>query len=157
MGISANGKIPIELATPAAALVAGTPEGTLLQLDGSGNETFATIPALIDGIMVSEVVDSATNINRRYLFNEIDYSGWTLPGDRIVVMRQFQGLTLNGIALEPPVADIVAGSTLILGANGKLKVRPGADVTSVTVAIVLAGSPILAGAVVTGNIHFRHN
>jgi hypothetical protein len=153
MAIAINGKIPVELAKPNASLVAGTPEGTLLQTHTDGTVIFGTVLNQIDGILVAEIVDAATAKDRLYIFNDIDYSGYVQAGDYIVVARQFDGLTMNGVALEPPASDIPKGDTLILGTNGRLKDRPGGDTTSATVAIAL--EPILAGSTKTGTIHFR--
>lgn len=153
MAIAINGKIPVELAVPNAALVAGTPEGTLLQTHTDGTAIFGTVLAQIDGILVAEVVSDAVSQDRQYIFKDIDYSGYVKAGQYVVVARQIDGLSMNGVALEAPVADATPGTTLILGTNGRLKVRPGGDNTTATAAIVL--ETILAGATKTGTIHFR--
>lgn len=153
MAITINGKIPVELAKPNAALVAGTPEGTLVKTHTDGTQTFADASTNIDGILVAEVIDASTFKDRTYIFKDIDYSGYIQAGDLCVVARQFDGLTMNGVALEAPAADVAIGTTLILGTNGRLKVRPGGDTTSATVAIVM--EVILTGATKTNTIHFR--
>lgn len=153
MAITINSKFPAELAVPNAALVAGTPEGTLLKTHTDGTATFADSLASIDGILVAEIVTAETAKDRQYIYKDIDYSGYVKPGEAIVVARQFDGLTMSGVAMEAPASDVAAGSTLILGTNGRLKVRPGGDTTSATVAIAL--EPIPTGAVKTGTIHFR--
>ena len=153
MAIVINSKFPVELATPNAAFVAGTPEGTLLKTHTDGTSTFADTVASIDGILVAEIVDNATYQDRQYIYKDIDYSGYVKAGAYIVVARQLDGLSMSGVALEAPASDIAAGSTLILGANGRLKVRPGGDTTSATVAIALEA--ILTGATKTNLIHFR--
>jgi hypothetical protein len=62
---------------------------------------------------------------------------------------------MYGVAIDAPATDVAPGTTLIMSTNpGKLKVRPGADVTSKTVAVVI--DKITTGAVITGKIHFRH-
>ena len=154
MGIAISSVYPAELAKPNAALVAGTPEGTLLMTGSDGLETFATDPNLIDGILVAAVVDATTAFNQTFIYKDVDYSGYVLAGDQIVVARQFDGATCYGFAVEPPIALVAAGTTLILGSNGRLKARPAADTTSQTVAVAL--DPIQIGAVTTGTIHFRN-
>ena len=107
----------------------------------------------VDAILLSEIVDATTYQNWYQIYKDIDYSWFTQVGSASNVLKIFNGLTMCSLALTAPGGSgAPAGTELIIdAANACLKVRPGGDSTSPTIAVLL--DAVLATAVQTGKVH----
>jgi hypothetical protein len=141
---------------PSGTLLTYSPGGTALGLTGNSGKLglLTNVADPIDAIMVSEIISDSNAKDQQYIYTDIDYSYWTKIGEPLNVLKCFKGLTMSGLPIVAPGTDALAGTELIVDtATSTLKVRPGGDAASPTVAVTI--DKILTGATVTGKIHMQ--
>lgn len=139
-----NGYAEPEVA--ATTINAATPGGILLTFSPGNNNKAAGsklapcthVNDPVDAILISEVVSDADYKDQYYIYKDIDFSAYTKIGEPSLVLKGFKGLTMCSLALVAPGAPAPAGTELIIdAATSKLKVRPGGDTTSPTIAVCI--------------------
>lgn len=137
-----------------SGLVGATPGGLMLTLSPGGNNKLAVSKLTlctnaldpVDAIMVSEVVDAATYTAQRFLFNTIDYSGYTAIGEPVSVLKGFKGLTMCSLAWKKTLG--VTDVTLLAGGTGYTNGTAVLTAVGGTSTLAFAGTANVVGGIV---------
>lgn len=144
MSVAINSYLPVEVAR-VNHTVSGLPEGVLLMQSRGTTNDFDLATDIVDGVLLSEIVTTEVATMRQHLMHDIDFSGFTRPGELSAVAKKLRGTVGTGFAFAPQGGAVNPGTALEV-ASGVLAPKGAGK----KVAIVLEAIP--AGATVTGRV-----
>jgi hypothetical protein len=144
MSVAVNSYLPVEVAK-VNHTNSGLPEGVLLQKSRGTTNDFDLATDIIDGVLLSEIATTEVATMRQHLMHDIDFSGYTRPGENSAVAKKLNGTVAYGLALTAQGSAVAVGTSLEV-ASGYL--RPQASGKKVAIALDV----IPAGATTTGRV-----
>ena len=123
--ITFNESINFEVAV--TAIAAAQLPGVALVVDPAGKVATAAAGASagagFDALLISEVVDATTYLQRYYIYTEIDFGPYVQIGEMVSVAKGWRGLTVNGLKLVSPAAALALGAQLEIAAGGQFQLK----------------------------------
>lgn len=145
MSVAVNSYLPVEVAK-VNHTASGLPEGVLLaKASNTTAYEYGLATDVIDGVLLSEIVTTEVATMRQHLMHDIDFSGYTRPGEACAIAKKLRGSVAYGFALTAQGSDINPGASLEVAAG---YLRPKASGKAVCVAL----DTIKAGATTTGRV-----
>lgn len=145
MAVTFAGYPSIEVA--ATTIAAACLPGYGLTYNASG--VLAASGGRCDAILMSEVIDDQTWMNRVHIYNDIDFGAMNRVGETSSVAKAFKGMTVMGLKMQSGNAQVNAGSALSLHTDGTWKLNP----TQGTGDIAIALETIPASTTYSGRVH----
>ena len=143
MSVVVNTYLPKEVAkvNASGALV----EGVILSKSRVNTYDYDLATDIVDGVMLSEIVSTEIATMRQHLMHDIDFSGYTRPGELSAIAKQIRGTVGLGYAFTAQGSDTAVGTTLQVAAGF---LAPHASGKKVAIALDL----IPAGSTITGRV-----
>lgn len=138
MSVTINSYLPVEVAS-VNHTNAGLPEGVLLQKSRGSTVQYDLATDIIDGVLLSEIVTTEVATMRQHLMHDIDFGGYTRPGEQCAVGKKLRGTVGYGFALTPQGSDITPGTQLEV-AGGYLAPKGAGKAVAVALETIPAGA-----------------
>ena len=114
MAVTFAGYPSIEVAPTTLAAI--TLPGLGLTYNASG--VLAASGGALHAILMSEVIEDQTWMNRVHIYSDIDFGAYNRIGETSSVAKVFHGMTVTGLLMKASATVIPAGSCLVEGTDG---------------------------------------